>query len=313
MSKRTRNWIIALSIIIFLPIIIVGGYFLFVVSDKYDDVVTERPGGNSSYRPAPVTPKSNAISILVMGVETYSSDGVGGRADSLMLATLDPDKNTMNLLSIPRDTRVLFPDRGEYDKINHAYAFGGDELTIQSVETLLHVPVDYFVRVDFDGFKRLVDAIGGVTVDVPFNFSTKPDQNGRPMLDYYKGKQTLNGEQALGYVRMRKEDPDGDFGRAARQREVIVAVMEKLLRADTIVTRFSELLDIAGDHVRTNITFSDASSLATQYSNLANGTVKQLTMDGEGYKIDGIYYFIPDEIALYTLTQELRTFLGMEE
>lgn len=122
-----------------------------------------------------------------------------------MVATFNPSDQTMKLLSIPRDTRVKIGDLGYKDKINHSYSEGGKELTIETVEGFLDIPIDYFVTVNFDGFISIVDLLGGVTVDVPFDFN---DINAKWERFYFtEGEMELDGEEALVYARMRKKDP----------------------------------------------------------------------------------------------------------
>ena len=114
------------------------------------------------------------------------------------------------MLSIPRDTRTEIVGHGTTDKITHAYAFGREEMTIVTVENLLDIPIDYYVRVNMEGFQDIVDAVGGIQVNNSLDFT-----NGGH--NYAKGLINLNGEQALSFVRMRYDDPNGDFGRQERQ------------------------------------------------------------------------------------------------
>ncbi len=161
------------------------------------------------------------FTVLIMGIEDYATDGQNGRTDSLMFATVDPKSKKVSLMSIPRDSRVTIAGKNRKDKINAAHAYGGESMAIDTVENFLEVPVDHYVKIDFKGFKGIVDAVGGVTVDVPFDFWERSDTNYDKKIHFKQGKHDLNGEEALAYVRMRKQDPNGDYGRAARQRQVL--------------------------------------------------------------------------------------------
>ena len=120
------------------------------------------------------------FTLLIMGIEDYATDGQNGRTDSLMFATVNPKTQKISLMSIPRDSRVPIVGKNKEDKINAAHAYGGEEMAIKTVEGFLKVPVDHYLKIDFQGFKGIVDAVGGVTVDVPFDFWERSD------VDYYK-------------------------------------------------------------------------------------------------------------------------------
>src|SRR5699024_63461 len=129
----------------------------------------------------------------------------------MIVMTLDPNNNQMQLVSIPRDSRTLIVGKGFQDKINHAYAFGGSEMSVATVENFLDIDLDYYVRMNMEGLAQLVDAVGGIMVNNDQQFS----QSG---YTFDTGKIQLDGDKALAYVRMRKQDPQGDVGRNDRQR-----------------------------------------------------------------------------------------------
>ena len=159
-------------------------------------------GGDEIIRP------DNVKYVMVMGVDRRADDV--GRSDTLMVAALDMDTSKAALLSIPRDTRVAIEDNG-YDKINHAYAFGGHSLTQKTVENLLGVSMDHYILVDTKAFSRIIDAIGGVDLNVEkrMYYEDPWDDNGGLVIDLYPGEQHLDGDKAIQYVRYR----DGEAGR----------------------------------------------------------------------------------------------------
>ncbi len=270
-----------------------------------------RPGNKSEIRETPVDISTNPISFLIMGIEDYA-DGGPGRTDTLLVATFNPANQSMKLASIPRDTRVEIPDTKNKTKINAAYALGEKELTIKTVEKLLNIPIDYYVSVKFDGFVNIVDAVGGVDVNVPFNFN---DINRKWKRFYFKkGPMHLNGDAALVYARMRKKDPNGDFGRNDRQQQVIRGVIDQL-SSPSIIFKIDNVIEEIGNNIKTNMSVSEAIAFKQKYSNFTSKniqTVKFVVTD-DMRKENGhhVYYAKADEKKLIELSNELRQHLGL--
>ncbi|MBS4195726.1 LCP family protein [Lederbergia citri] len=265
-------------------------------------------GSKSKLRENEVVISEDPFSILIMGVEDYSSGGENGRTDTLLVATLNPKDQTMKMLSIPRDTRVEIAERGTKDKINHAHAFGGKKMTVETVENFLDIPIDYYVTVNFDGFKNIIDELNGITVDVPFDFWEKSDVVGSGRIYFKKGEMTLNGEEALAYARMRKRDPMGDMGRNERQQQIVSTVIEKLMSPSS----FLKLDNIAvhiGNNVETNVKVSEALSIAKKLKQFNSSKIEKLTLTGKDEYINDIYYFIPDETNTEEVIQQLKQHL----
>ena len=249
------------------------------------------------------------FTILIMGIEDYATDGQNGRTDSLMLATVNPNSKKISLMSIPRDSRVKIVGKNKEDKINAAHAYGGEKMAIDTVEGFLKVPVDHYIKIDFKGFKGIVDAVGGITVDVPFDFEERSDIDYYKLIPFKQGKQNLNGEEALAYVRMRKQDPNGDYGRAARQRQVLAAVAQKLNSASTVF-KIKDLTTVVGKYIKTDIPISDGLALYSKISGFDPSTIQTLKLEGEDKKIGGIYYFLPDPISVETVRNEIEKEIG---
>ncbi|UFH97620.1 LCP family protein [Bacillus toyonensis] len=249
------------------------------------------------------------FTILIMGIEDYATDGQNGRTDSLMFATVNPKTQRISLMSIPRDSRVPIVGKDKEDKINAAHAYGGEQMAIKTVEGFLKVPVDHYIKIDFQGFKGIVDAVGGVTVDVPFDFSERSDVDYYKKIQFKQGQQNLNGEEALAYVRMRKQDPNGDYGRAARQRQLLAAVAQKLNSASTVF-KIKDLTTVVGKYIKTDIPISDGLALYNKLSGFDPSTIQTLKLEGEDQKIGGIYYFLPDPIGVETVRNEIEKELG---
>ena len=263
----------------------------------------------SKLRAADVEITKKPFTILIMGIEDYATDGQNGRTDSLMFATVNPNSKKVSLMSIPRDSRVKIVGKNKEDKINAAHAYGGEKMAIDTVEGFLKVPVDHYIKIDFQGFKGIVDAVGGITVDVPFDFEERSDIDYYKLIPFKQGKQDLNGEEALAYVRMRKQDPNGDYGRAARQRQVLAAVAQKLNSASTVF-KIKDLTTVVGKYIKTDIPISDGLALYSKISGFDPSTIQTLKLEGEDKKIGGIYYFLPDPISVETVRNEIEKEIG---
>ncbi len=199
--------------------------------------------------------KKEPINILLLGVDERAYDK--GRSDTMIVMTLDPNNNQMQLVSIPRDTRTKIIGRGTMDKINHSYAFGGSEMSVATVENFLDIDLDYYVRMNMQGLQQLVDAVGGITVTNDRAFT----QGGHT---FDAGELQLNGDKALDYVRMRKEDPRGDLGRNERQRQVIEGIIREGANLN-VVNKIDGIMDVLGNNMVTNMKFADMRDLASNY------------------------------------------------
>ncbi|WP_066172628.1 LCP family protein [Bacillus marinisedimentorum] len=242
--------------------------------------------------------KKDPISILLLGVDERESDS--GRSDTMVVLTLNPQKESMYMFNIQRDTRTEIIGKGFEDKINHAYAFGGPRMSVETVENFLDIPIDYFVKVNMEAFSDLVDAVGGITVN------NKVDWPGYPA-----GAITLqSGQEALGYVRMRKQDPRGDFGRNERQRQVIQAIIKEGASASSVM-KFDEILDVLGTNVKTNMTLDDMNSIRKNYAGARNN-IQQFEIKGKGTMIDGIYYQLVSEEERLAVSERLKEHLEIK-
>ncbi|MFP7171612.1 LCP family protein [Terribacillus sp. FSL K6-0262] len=225
------------------------------------------------------------LNILLLGVDEREDDA--GRSDALMVMSLDPANDSMKLISIPRDTRTEIVGHGTTDKINHAYAFGGVDMTIDTVENFLGTDMDYFAEMNMEGLSDFVDAVGGITVNNQLDWIDEGYY--KKGYHYAQGEIQLDGPQAMGYVRMRHLDPDGDFGRNARQRQVIQAVIDKGASINS-VSKIDDILSALGDNVQTNMDFSTMTDLFKNYRNVRQNS-ENYQMQGSGTTIDGIYYY----------------------
>lgn len=246
--------------------------------------------------------KQHPFSVLMLGIDERENDS--GRSDTMIVATVNPKKQSVEMVSIPRDTRVEIVGKNKEDKINHAFAFGGTETAINTVEEFLQIPIDYVININMEGFQDIVDAVGGITVNNDLAFS----YGGHT---FKKGEITLTGEEALNFVRMRKEDPRGDFGRQLRQRQAIEGIVKKAISFSSI-TRYQDIFDAVGNNVKTNMTLDDIMNIQKNYR-AASGQIIQHEIKGEGTRIDNIYYFLPDEANIHELREMLKLHLNLPE
>ena len=220
------------------------------------------------------------VTILLVGVDNAQGHGL---ADTLIVAVANPSLGEMAAVSIPRDSRVEVPGLG-IQRINAAHSYGGRPLTIQTVELLLGLPIDYYVEVSVPGIVKLVDAIGGVDIAVEKRMYYR-DRSQHLLIDLQPGLQRLNGEQAMGYVRFR-HDAVGDFGRMDRQRAFLRAVAEKVLAPEN-VRRVRNLADIFVDTVNTNLTVKDILALKRIVEQSGPEAIRTATLPGEPRMIHG--------------------------
>lgn len=246
--------------------------------------------------------KKDPLTFLLLGIDSKTSGK--GRSDVMMAVTVNPSKKTVKLVSIPRDTRTTIVGKGFKDKINHSYAFGGPEMAIETVEEFLDIPVNHFVSINMWGFRDMVDAVGGVTVNNNLYFK----QNN---FTFEKGPVTLNGDQALAFVRHRKTDPKGDLGRAERQKLVIQAIIEKTIQNPS-PGKMKELITAIGSNVRTDLTFDQMKTILSDYSG-ARGNVSSVHLKGSGIKFEGIYYYQVTDEERNRVSGELKKNLGLLE
>jgi LCP family protein required for cell wall assembly len=207
------------------------------------------------------------------------------------------------MLSIPRDSYVNIVGKGKQDKITHAYSFGGLDMATETVEELLEIDIDHHLVLNFSSFTSIIDTLGGIEVEVPFAFSEQNSKGVKNAITFEEGTHTLNGEEALAFARMRKQDPRGDIGRGERQQQVITAVVSKLLSIGS-VPKYGSLFGEVKDGIDTDVNILDIPKLAPYLSTFSE--INPVSLEGEGIKLNGIYYYQLNENTLYNAKQELN-------
>jgi len=267
------------------PVVIAGliaGAALYVLT--HNEAYT---GDQVVDRPAPAARPfgwglrlSRRVNVLIIGVDVTINNRRQvvnvARSDTLILVSFDPRRNHISGLSIPRDTRVVIPGVGE-NKINAAYAFGGPSLTTRTVEQYLGVPVHYYVKLGAQSFAELIDAVGGVEIDVDRDMKYT-DRWAGLYINLKKGRQVLNGEQAMQYIRFRR-DAMGDITRVERQQKMLLALFAKLKSPGTVFAA-PQLLQAFYDNTQTNLTMSELMTLGMFTARLKSTDLTFRTLPG---------------------------------
>ncbi|MBR3623407.1 MAG: LCP family protein [Selenomonadaceae bacterium] len=234
-------------------------------------------------------PAGKIVNIMVLGVDRRADDT--GRSDTMMVVSYDEVNGTATLFSVPRDTRVKYKN-DKYDKINHAYAYGGHKESLMRVEELFDTKIDHYVLVDQRAFPKIIDAMGGLLVDVDKRmYYEDPWDDDGLVIDLYPGEQFLDGNRAIQYVRYRDEE-EGDIGRIKRQQKFVKAVLDELMSAETL-PKLPEILRIAADSVETDLQISEMLSMADVIKSVYNKGLKVKTIPGRPAYYEGISYYIP--------------------
>ena len=235
----------------------------------------------------------NVSQIMVLGVDRRADDA--GRSDTLMIISVDTENSRAALLSVPRDTRVNIEGHG-YDKINHAYAYGGHELTQRTIENLLGVPIDHYIIVDTKSFERIIDDIGGVDIDVEkrMYYEDPWDDEGGLVIDLYPGMQHLYGWQAIQYVRYR--DGEGDIGRITRQQHFLHALLEAVI-SPNILPHLPDIAQEVSSAIETDMTFAELLSLANILKSVNDNGLSSDMVPGRPAYLKDISYWVPDILA----------------
>ena len=288
-NKRKRSiWPWVLAILIFISAALAGAYF---ASSSLED----KPVATKEKKEELLTAKDKST-IMIMGVDERADDV--GRSDTLMVATIDPKLDQAALLSIPRDTRVKIKGHG-YDKINAAYAYGGERLTQSTVEDFLGVNMDHYIIVNVKAFQRIIDALGGVDIDVEkrMYYEDPWDDDGGLLIDLRPGLQHMDGKTAVTYVRYR--DEEGDIGRIKRQQAFMKACMDKVT-SPTIITKLPAVIAEVFESVKTDLSVRQLLEFAGSLKQAKSNGLKTEMVPGRPMYIEGISYWIPKVSELRT-------------
>ncbi|MDX8047102.1 LCP family protein [Gracilibacillus sp. S3-1-1] len=315
-KKRKRRKVLWFILIpLFIIIASISAYVIHLVYEAekaVTDAYEEDERDKSALRDEIVDPTKDHISILFVGVDGSEHRGSNDepvRSDALILATLNKNEESIKMLSIPRDSYVYIPEVGYQDKITHAHAFGGINATIDAVENFLDVPVDYYVRLNFNAFVDVIDAIGGVEIDVPFEFKESDSNDKRDAIHLFPGEQTLDGEEALAFARTRKID--NDIERGKRQQEIMKSIIEKATSVNSVF-KLDDAFHAVGNNMATTLSFEDMKGLVS-YGTSGSIDVETLTLAGSDLYQNNVYYYSLDEANLAEVQQVLQEHLELDQ
>lgn len=245
----------------------------------------------------------NVTNFAFFGIDTRDVDGVKGRSDAIMVVSIDKDHDKIKLTSIMRDTYVDIKGHGK-DKINHAYAYGGPQLAVSTINKNFNLDIENFASVNFYNLQKIIDALGGVSIDISSdekkyinNYIKCLAQDSKSKAKYIKktGTQTLNGQQAVAYTRIRYT-AGGDFKRTERQREVLSGLLNKI--ATMSKAKFISVVPELAKYVTTNMDLTDIISVGVDalQSDISNIDTERFPVDSnsENTKIKGVYYLKTD-------------------
>lgn len=305
LRKKRRTW--RLIFLCLLAIICVLGIRLYGDLGSAYSAIYQRIN-KTDYRQGSVNlSQRQPISILLMGLDNGYGDvrskDEPARSDTMMLLTINPKKNRSEIVSLPRDIYTKIVGHGTYEKLNHSYAYGQAEMTVNSVQHLTGVPIDYFVAVNMDGLKQIVDAVGGVDIVSPFTFEFDD-------MRFEGGKKVhMDGMHALAFARMRHEDPQGDLGRQKRQQLVVQAIIKKAKRID-VLKHYKKILKTVKTNIRTDLSLSDLVDLEAGYM----GAVKRphhLQVMVHAMTIDDLECLYVSKPSMLSVSNALRKNLGL--
>ena len=302
-NRKRRKIVFTILLAIVSVIIAVAAYAWSRIS-KAEDAIHQKVE-TVQLRDKELTDDSS-FSVLLLGIDNgaYGRDTEVGRSDTMLLVTVNPKQKKTTMVSIPRDSYTEIIGYGTFDKLNHAYAFGKEQFSINSVQNMLNVPIDYYVTVDMNGLIGLVDAVGGLQITPNLTFTYEEEYFEEGVIRH------VDGEAALRYSRMRYDDPEGDIGRQKRQQYIIQKLVEKLLSLNSI-TKYEEILQTLENSVKTNFTVEKLFQVAQTHKE-ALQHFDSHTISGNGAMINGVYYFVIPEQEKLRISNVLRKSLDLE-
>ena len=306
-GRKGCLWGCLIFLLILVVIGLIGGFWVYNniqnTADEAYEPIDNQQVHESRDEPVDVS-QGDPASVLLMGIDTGAEGRTDqGRSDTMMVMAANPNTESSTLVSIPRDTYTEIAGRGTMDKINHAYAFGGTSMAVNTVQNMFNIPIDYYVSVNMEGLEQIVDALGGVTVTPNMSFESGG-------YTFTEGQEVqLDGQMALAYSRLRYEDPSGDYGRQERQRQVVQAIVNSIASVDSIMN-YQGILEVIGNNMQTNMTFGEMVDVFGEYRT-SGSNMEQVQMSGEGAQINGIYYDIIPDSELNRVQGILQETLGL--
>ncbi len=321
---------VQLILTILLVVLLAGGlYCNYLFYSTIRDIVSHsrftlfpRPSSSSTASTRtdnlPNWEKKERINILLLGIDRREVETGPCRTDTMIVVSVDPEAKSVSMLSIPRDLWVLIPDYDEHNRVNAAhllgdtqnYPGGGPALAKKTIQYLLGIPLHYYVRINFAGFEKIVDMLGGITINVEqaIHDEEYPDASyGYMTVDIPAGVQKMDGRTALQYARVRHGS--SDFHRARRQLQVIMAIKDKALGLDIPLANIPKMLRTLGDSVDTDLNLAELDALARLAREIQPDSIRTALIDESmttGHKTpQGWDVLIADQERVRQLVKEI--------
>jgi LCP family protein required for cell wall assembly len=329
-SQRAKK--IKLILLGIFILLLAGGVFAYIKFESFLDQITtnQEPTVEGEETAQDQEYSEDPFAMVILGKDTRDGESGLKNTDVMIVAVVQPKEKKVKLLSIPRDTRVMIPGYTKYHKINSAYSRGenarlkaernnepvtvtGISLVKKTLEGLLGIPIKHYVTVDFEGFKAVIDELGGIEVNVERRLVYHDPTDGTS-IDLEPGLQVLDGQKALDYVRHRHDDRGSkyystDFERNERQQEVIRKVADKV-KSFSGITHIFGIMDIAGEHIKTDLSKSQIKGLIFAFKSIGSGSIE--TIPHEAYW-DGVSFTVFPKENLDAIRRTLWDALGMTE
>ncbi|MGF7049309.1 LCP family protein required for cell wall assembly [Paenibacillus sp. DS2015] len=301
MKKRTKGLIIAVTVLllvgasslIFQKQLAILAFDLFL-SEQVEDTLQAKSykplEGDQPLKAETVSFQTKPFSMLLLGTDQRGDETA--RSDTMMYAVVRPKESKVLLVSVPRDTYTEIVGKGKKDKVNHAFAFGGQQMAMDTMEALLDHELEYYATINFIGLKDAVDALGGVELPIGKDIVNKEADHEKFTVE--ANKPIYTGEEALNYVRYRE---DSGFNRTKRQQIFLDSVAKKMKNLNQI-TKIPDLLEIMGSNFQTNMQPKFIIDLAKQIMTGNDTEIVSYSISGTGVRINGVYYDEPDEDTL---------------
>ena len=305
-KRHIWAWTISILTIVVLGVLAYFGYIYFKTKNAIDQ--TYDPQNKVAIKNGEFNGKK-PFAVLLMGTDTGAFDRheARGRTDTMILAIVNPAKKRYSLISIPRDTmaQMIGTENNEFktEKINAAYEIGGPKMAMATVSKLINVPIKYYATINMKGIMKMIRYVGGINIRPTLSF----EYGG---YIFKKGQLThMGGAGALAYSRMRHDDPEGDYGRQARQRQVIETLIKKAISVSSLSNLDSILTSVSGN-IKTNLPFSALQAIAVNYRS-SGKNVKSDYLHGISANIDDSSYQVQPTKELQRISDYCRSELGL--
>lgn len=310
--RRKRLAIVIASIvgIVLLGTAIAAYAYVRSIGSRINAVANADPELASLLADGQASPPGDPFYMVLMGSDTRRGQPQQ-RSDSLIVARIDPKNKKISMMSIPRDSRVAIPGKWT-TKINAAAVYGGPALVIKTVKELTGLPISHYVNLNFNGFRDVVDAIGGVWIDVPQNiYDLQASAYGEKFATVKKGYQKLDGRHALTFVRTRHTLADGDFGRMRNQQAFIKALSSQALSLSNVF-KASSIIDAIASNLDTDLTPAQMADLVLQFKGMKSSAIDSANAPGGPSYVDGISYVELDEVKLHVMIDRMKHGLPLD-